>query len=50
MAVWVAVFIVTALGASLVLKRSSCRSIDAGQVSNSWLREHRAEKRERFPL
>lgn len=34
----------------LALKRaSSGREIDAGQVSESWLREQRTEKREHFP-
>ena len=50
MAVWITLVIVGVIGAGFVWKRtsSSARAIDAGEVSESWLREHRAEKQDRF--
>ncbi len=50
--VWIAVLLAGFFGVGLVVKRvrgSSSRSIDAGEISESWLREQRAEKqRDRF--
>ena len=52
MTVWIAVLLAGVLGVGLALKRvrgASSRSIDAGEISESWLREQRAEKqRDRF--
>jgi hypothetical protein len=50
--VWIAVLLAGVFGVGLAIKRvrgSSSRSIDAGEISESWLREQRAEKqRDRF--
>jgi hypothetical protein len=49
MGIWVAVFVVGLVGASVAWRRTSpTRTINAGQVSQSWLREQRAEKQNPF--
>ncbi len=49
MGIWVAVLIVGLVGAGVAWRRTSAvRTINAGQVSPSWLREQRAEKVDRF--
>ena len=47
MQVLFAVIAAAALAVAVYLKRRS-RNIDAGQVSESWLREQRADKRDGF--
>jgi len=51
MGVWLALLVAGVIGGGLALKRRSTlrQNIHAGQVSESWLREHRAEKQDRFP-
>ena len=51
MGMWIAVVVVGVAGAAFVaFKRViSLRPFDAGRVSESWLREQRAEKQDRFP-
>jgi high-affinity Fe2+/Pb2+ permease len=49
MAVWLALVIAGLFGVGVAWKRaSSSRNINAGQVSEGWLREQRAEKRDRY--
>lgn len=49
MALWLALAIAGLFGVGFVWKRSSStRNINAGQVSEGWLREQRAEKRDRY--
>ena len=50
MSVWLIGLFVGLVGIGFALKRvSSARTIDAGEVSEGWLREQRAEKQDRFP-
>jgi hypothetical protein len=50
MALSLALLVIGVVGAAVVLKRAlaSPRNISAGQVSESWLREQRAQKQDRF--
>jgi hypothetical protein len=52
MTVWIAVLIAGVVGVGFAIARrrsSSSPTIDAGDISESWLREQRAEKqRDRF--
>jgi hypothetical protein len=49
MAVWIAVVVAGIVAVGFALKRAFVgRKIDSGQVSESWLREQRAEKQDRF--
>jgi hypothetical protein len=48
MVLWLTAVIAGLIGIGFVFRRgSSDRSINAGEVSESWLREQRAEKRDR---
>ena len=49
MGVWIAVLVVAIVVVGFALRRGSSRHIDAGQVSESWLQEQRAEKQDRVP-
>jgi hypothetical protein len=48
MGVWIAVVVVAVVGVGVAARRlraSSTSAIDVGDVSDSWLREQRADKR-----
>jgi hypothetical protein len=48
MAIWLTALIAGLIGIGFVIKRGTAgRQINAGEVSESWLREQRAEKQER---
>jgi hypothetical protein len=48
MGIWVAAVIVGLIGAGILIRRTpSTKSINAGQVSDGWLREQRAENHDR---
>jgi hypothetical protein len=51
MGVRVAVLIIVLLevGVAALERAAKARIIDAGEVSESWLREQRAEKQDRYP-
>jgi hypothetical protein len=48
MAIWLTAFVAGLIGIGFAFRRASAdRRINAGEVSESWLREQRAEKRDR---
>jgi hypothetical protein len=50
MGVWIAAVVASVIGLGYLLKRaSSSTNRDAGAVSESWLREQRADKQGPFP-